>query len=124
MVEFFPDAKQREVVLGYTQAFSSLGGAMVTSTYISVIYAEALPAVAGGHEAWRYTLMSGLIPAIPFLIIRPFLPESPVRREKKAQGTLNGGVVFTTIQKFEERGGPISERSQALPIRECVRSAL
>ncbi len=30
------------------------------------------------HNAdWRYLLMSGLIPAIPLLIIRPFLPESP-----------------------------------------------
>jgi len=36
----------------------------------------------------RYTLMSGLIPAIPLIVIRPFLPESPAWREKKAAGTL------------------------------------
>jgi hypothetical protein len=42
----------------------------------------------GGHEPWRYTLISGLIPAIPLIIIRPFLPESPAWAEKKAKGTL------------------------------------
>jgi hypothetical protein len=33
-------------------------------------------------------MISGLIPAIPLIIIRPFLPESPRWREKKAAGTL------------------------------------
>jgi hypothetical protein len=47
-----------------------------------------LPAIHGEHEPWRYTLMSGIIPAIPLIIIRPFLPESPVWRQKKAAGTL------------------------------------
>jgi hypothetical protein len=42
-----------------------------------------LPAIAGGHEAWRYTLISGVIPALPLLIIRPFLPESPAWQHKK-----------------------------------------
>jgi hypothetical protein len=37
---------------------------------------------------WRYTLMSGLIPALPLIIIRPFLPESPIWAQKKAAGTL------------------------------------
>ena len=32
--------------------------------------------------------MSGLIPALPLIIIRPFLPESPAWRQKKAAGTL------------------------------------
>ena len=36
----------------------------------------------------RYTLMSGLIPAIPLMVIRPFLPESPVWQQKKTAGTL------------------------------------
>jgi hypothetical protein len=53
-----------------------------------VIVAESLPEVRGGHEAWRYTLMSGVVPALPLIVIRPFLPESPVWREKKAAGTL------------------------------------
>ena len=37
----------------------------------------SLPAIHGGHEAWRYTLISGVIPALPLILIRPFLPESP-----------------------------------------------
>src|SRR5438093_2900905 len=89
LAELFPDAKQRESVLGYTQAFSSIGGLMISvAYYVAVTYGKSLPAVHGGHEAWRYTLMSGIIAAIPLMIIRPFLPESPVWREKKAQGTL------------------------------------
>jgi MFS family permease len=87
--ELFPNPKQRESVIGWTQAFGSIGGIMVTGMYYLVVtYGESLPAVNGTHEAWRYTLMSGVIPAIPLIIIRPFLPESPIWREKKAAGTL------------------------------------
>jgi hypothetical protein len=76
-------------VVGYTQAFGSIGGLMVTGAYYLVVtYAESLPAVRGGHEAWRYTLMSGIIPAIPLIIIRPFLPESTIWQEKSRAGTL------------------------------------
>src|SRR5204862_6893873 len=89
LAELFPDARQREKVLGYTQAFSSLGGMMVTSAYyLSVKYGASLFPIVGGHEAWRYTLLSGVIPAIPLIIIRPFLPESPMWQEKKLKGTL------------------------------------
>ena len=87
--ELFHDPKQRESVVGYTQAFGSLGGIMVTGGYyLAVTYGHTLPAVHGAHEAWRYTLMSGIIPAIPLIVIRPFLPESPVWLEKKRAGTL------------------------------------
>ena len=89
LAELFPDRDQRERVLGYTQALSSVGGVMVTAAYyLAVTYGKFLPTVQGGHEAWRYTLMSGVIPAIPLMIIRPFLPESPAWRQKKAAGTL------------------------------------
>jgi MFS family permease len=89
LAELFPNPKQREAVLGYTQAFSSIGGLMVTAAYyLAVTYTNSFPAIYGTHEAWRYTVISGVIPAIPLIIIRPFLPESPVWREKKAAGTL------------------------------------
>lgn len=89
VAELFDDPKQREAALGYTQAFSSIGGLMVTAMYaLTVTYAESLPAIHGTHAPWRYTLMSGVIPAMPLIIIRPFLPESPKWREKKALGTL------------------------------------
>src|SRR6185437_7090624 len=43
---------------------------------------------ANGHATWRYTLLSGVIPAIPLILIRPFMPESPVWAQRKAAGTL------------------------------------
>ena len=89
LAESFPDRNQRENVLGYTQALSSIGGVMVTAAYyLTVTYGKSLPAIHGAHEAWRYTLMSGVIPAIPLIIIRPFLPESPAWQQQKAAGTL------------------------------------
>jgi len=89
LAELFPEPKQREKVLGFTQAFSSVGGLMVTgANYLAVAYATQLPAIYGGHSSWRYTLISGLIPALPLIIIRPFLPESPAWAAKKAAGTL------------------------------------
>jgi hypothetical protein len=59
-----------------------------------VTYAASLPAIGfledgqNSHAVWRYTLMSGVIPAIPLILIRPFLPESPIWEKKKAAGTL------------------------------------
>ena len=89
LAELFPDPKQRERVIGYTQAFGSIGGLIVTGMYYLIVTnAESLPIVRGGHEAWRYTLISGVIPAIPLIIIRPFLPESPIWQQKKRAGTL------------------------------------
>ena len=89
LAELFPYPKQREAVLGWTQAFSSLGGLMISGMYyLAATYANSLPAVMGSHEPWRYALISGLIPAIPLMIIRPFLPESPAWQQKKAAGTL------------------------------------
>jgi Na+/melibiose symporter-like transporter len=89
LAELFPDPKRREAVLGYTQAFSSVGGLMVTGAYyLAVTWADSLPSIHGGHAAWRYTLISGVIPALPLIVIRPFLPESPAWQEKKRAGTL------------------------------------
>ncbi|HEX3725766.1 MAG TPA: MFS transporter [Pirellulales bacterium] len=102
LAELFTDPRQRENVLGYTQAFSSFGGLLVALAYtVATRYAESLPAIAlpdwasflggaisDGHAPWRYTLMSGLVPAIPLILIRPFLPESPIWAAKRAAGTL------------------------------------
>ena len=98
LAELFPDLKRRERVLGYTQVFSSIGGILVaTANRLCVAYASGFPAIAflglgegiaNPHAPWRYTLMSGLLPALPLIIVRPFLPESPSWQEKKAAGTL------------------------------------
>jgi MFS family permease len=97
LAELFPDVQRREKVLGYTQAFSSIGGLLIAvANGLAVKYAADLPAIASTffgdvvnhHAAWRYTLMSGLIPAIPLILIRPFLPESPAWQQKRSAGTL------------------------------------
>jgi MFS family permease len=96
LAELFPEPKSRERVLGYTQAFSSFGGLLVaTANGLAVTYAASLPAIdafgfvaQNPHAPWRYTVMSGVIPAIPLILIRPFLPESPIWAEKKQAGTL------------------------------------
>src|SRR6058998_1627807 len=44
--ELFPNPKQREAIVGYTQVVGSLGGIMVTGTYYLVVtYGEHLPLV-------------------------------------------------------------------------------
>jgi hypothetical protein len=104
LAELFPEPRTRERVLGYTQAFSSIGGLMIAgANYLALQWAAGLPALhipgflhgmigdiadPHRHEAWRYTVMSGLIPAIPLILIRPFLPESPVWAQRRAAGTL------------------------------------
>lgn len=101
LAELFDDPKQREKVLGYTQAFSSIGGLLVAiANGLIIHFATKLPAISlpdalgflgkitEPHAEWRYTLMSGLIPAIPLIVIRPFLPESPKWAQKKQAGTL------------------------------------
>jgi MFS family permease len=89
LAELFPNPKQRERVLGYTQIFASLGGMLVAVAYYFVTqYYQSLPAIYDGHAQWRYALISALIPALPLLLVRPFLPESPVWKQKRAAGTL------------------------------------
>jgi hypothetical protein len=89
LAELFSNPSQRESVLGYTQAAVGLGGLMATGAYyLAVTYGEHLPAIRMGHEAWRYTLLFGLAPAIPLIVIRPFLPESPAWQDKRSKGTL------------------------------------
>ena len=117
LAELFDNPKRREAVLGFTQAFSSLGGLSVAivGTIVArwavgenpkIIFglitlpAMQLPAVQlpgflsflgeikNSHADWRYLLMSGLIPALPLIVIRPFLPESPAWQKKREAGTL------------------------------------
>ncbi len=89
LAELFQEPKTREAVLGYTQMCSSLGGVLVSGVFfLASRYGGSLPAIHGAHAAWRYTLLSGVAPALPLIIIRPFLPESPEWYAKRAAGTL------------------------------------
>jgi MFS family permease len=92
--ELFSDKRQRELVLGWTQAFASVGGLFVTSVSVGIgtlVKESALPSLPVGNPAtmaWRYTLMTGLIPALPIALLLPFVPESAVWLERKRSGTL------------------------------------
>jgi MFS family permease len=92
LAELFPNPRQRETILGWTQACSSFGGILVTGTYyviLQLIVARMLPPIFGETAvAWRWTLISGIIPVLPLLVIRPFLPESPAWAARRAAGTL------------------------------------
>src|SRR3954454_742938 len=78
LAELFDNPHQRERVLGYTQAFSSLGGLLVAiafgicAKHSTSFWNLQLPSllsslgeIKNGQAAWRYTLLSGVIPAIP-----------------------------------------------------------
>jgi MFS family permease len=151
LAELFDNPKRREKVLGYTQAFSSVGGLLVAIMFgLAARYAAELPAIdmpdflqsilgpiANPHAPWRYTLMSGLLPAIPLIVIRPFLPESPKWAAKKAAGTLRrpsvgelfaGRLRFTTIVttimvacSFGVAFGAIQQLPQIVPALNTVR---
>ncbi len=100
LAELFPNPRTKELVLGYTQAFASVGGLLVTAVhYLSVTYAGVLPALPipepfNPHASWRYTLITGLLPAIPIACMLPFVPESPVWLEKRRAGTLRRPSFF------------------------------
>src|SRR3989442_1359748 len=88
LAELFPDHKQREAVIGYTQVAQSGGGILVAAVYgAAVTVAPHLPGALSGYQPWRYTMMTGLIPVIVVLALLPFLPESPVWRGEEPAGT-------------------------------------
>lgn len=92
--ELFTDPRRRAYVVGWTQAFASVGGLFVTAVSAGIGYLvqnEALPRLPVGdpsNPAWRYTLMTGLLPALPIALMLPFVPESAVWLERKRTGTL------------------------------------
>ena len=94
LAELFPDKGRKEKVLGWTQAFASVGGLFVTVVNgwilrnASSFPALPVPGPFNAHADWRYTLITGLMPAIPIALLLPFVPESQLWRERKAAGTL------------------------------------
>ena len=89
LTELFPDGRRREAVLGFSQVCATAGNFMIAGVYYAAVtWSERLPEILGAHTPWRYALLFGAVPAIPLILLRPFLPESPVWRAKRAAGTL------------------------------------
>ena len=94
LAELFPDKQQKEFALGFTQAFASLGGLLVTgmnvwiSSHAGELPALPVPEIFNTHASWRYTLITGLLPALPIALMLPFVPESKIWKERRASGTL------------------------------------
>jgi MFS family permease len=89
LTELFPDRRRREGMLGFAQACAAGGNFMIAGAYFAAVtWGDHLPEILGAHSAWRYTLIFGALPAIPLMLVRPFLPESPVWQAKKLAGTL------------------------------------
>src|SRR5207249_4317824 len=99
-----------------TLATASLGGILVTEAYNAIVEAARTPghlpgiSFPGGHlpenVAWRFTLLTGLIPGLAILLLMPFVPESRVWKQKKLAGTLkrprlaelfSPGLIRTTL---------------------------
>jgi MFS family permease len=93
LAELFQDKKQREKAIGWTLAFASLGGIFVTEVFNEIVAflrdnptgVSWLPVPVA---AWRYTLLTGLIPGAMILVLMPFVPESKVWKDRKLSGTL------------------------------------
>jgi MFS family permease len=98
LAELFEDKRTREIVIGWTLATASLGGILVTEAYNAIVEAGRIPGhlpalpFPSGHlqdnVAWRFTLLTGLIPGAAILLLMPFVPESRVWKRKKLDGTL------------------------------------
>jgi hypothetical protein len=87
--ELFAEHRRREAMLGFAQVCATIGNFMIAGVYAaSVHWGQLLPAIYAGHSAWRYTLIFGALPAVPLIVLRPFLPESPVWRARRDAGTL------------------------------------
>ncbi|QEL13558.1 MFS transporter [Limnoglobus roseus] len=103
LAELFHEKRTREIVIGWTLAMASLGGILVTEVYTLIVeYLKEHPEGISGFPvtpaAWRYTLLTGLIPGAMILLLLPFVPESFAWRKRKLEGTLKRpslGELFT-----------------------------
>ncbi len=93
LAELFQDKRQREIAIGWTLACASLGGILVTEVFREIggfvrEHPEGVSWLPVPVAAWRYTLLTGLVPGALILLLMPFVPESRVWKERKLAGTL------------------------------------
>jgi MFS family permease len=112
LAELFEDKRTRELVIGWTLATASLGGILVTEAYNEIVALGRdgmLPSIpfpeghVANNVAWRFTLLTGLIPGAAILFLMPFVPESSLWRRKKQEGSLKRpsfGELFSPQLRF------------------------
>lgn len=93
LAELFDSKRSRELAIGWTLACASLGGIFVTEVYNFIVaelkvHPEGVSWLPVAASAWRYTLLTGLVPGALILLLMPFVPESRVWSAKKRAGTL------------------------------------
>lgn len=99
LAELFETKRARELAIGWSLAAASVGGILVTEVYNELVHYVRthndpllnlpFPVSADAKNmAWRYTLLTGLVPGVLILLLLPFVPESRVWAEKKKAGTL------------------------------------
>ena len=93
LAELFDNKRARELAIGWTLACASLGGIFVTEVYNLIVagmkdYPDGVSWLPVPPAAWRYTLLTGLVPGALILLLMPFVPESRVWSDKKRAGTL------------------------------------
>ena len=95
LAELFEDKRTRELVIGWTLATASLGGILVTEAYNLIVEAAKnghLPSLPfpEGHNpaniAWRFTLLTGLIPGAIDFVPHALRPRIRRLEEKETRG--------------------------------------
>ena len=118
LAELFDTKRARELAIGWTLATASLGGIFVTVVFKLVVAAAkagTLPSVPwpDGHDpanvAWRFTLLTGLVPGALILVLMPFVPESRVWAERKRAPSAGRGSASCSPAASD--GPPSSPRS-------------
>ena len=89
LAELFEDKKQRELAIGWTLACASLGGIFVTEVFNEIVsglreHPDGASWIPVPAAAWRYTLLTGLIPGALILVLMPFVPESRVWKARES----------------------------------------
>src|SRR5439155_17928413 len=94
LAELFPDKRQKEIALGSTQAFASLGGLFVTGMNVWIaahtrqLPPLPVPEIFNKHAPWRCLLISGMQQEIPIALLLRLLPESKLWRGQRGARAL------------------------------------
>jgi MFS family permease len=111
LAELFPERDQRETILGFTQVFASTGGILMSgASYLSLSIGHLLPAIRGGHEAWRYTILWGILAGVSDL--------AKEKRRRNASAPEHSGIISTGVSQ----DGSVELLHDGLRVRGVIRN--